>query len=124
MRRPTNFAPPHADGQLSPAAFTVAAGNERESTLYYYATRGLGNVGRHRLDFPGQHEIRGIIHFILPAQSGKFLVTATRYITFRKSNQTMIASQLVLDKTERMAVQWNWSVLSPPLTATHRFVPF
>jgi len=45
---------------------------------YYYTTYSLGNVGRHRLDSPGQHEINGIIHFIWPDQSGKFPVTAIR----------------------------------------------
>jgi hypothetical protein len=33
---------------------------------YHYATYSLGNVGRYRLDSPGQHEIKDIIHFILP----------------------------------------------------------
>lgn len=55
---------------------------------YYYTTYSLGNVGRHRLDSPGQHEINGIILFIWPDQSGKFPVTATRCFALRFDPQS------------------------------------
>lgn len=86
---------------------------------YYYATYSLGNVGRHRLDSPGQHEIKGIIHFILPDQSGKFTVTATCCFVLRFQRQSDDDRKRICAR--RKAIQWRWSAFSPLFAVLYLF---